>query len=142
MSAYELDLLRQSAAGLPFFALYLLASLLMLGLFMMLYIYITPHRELALIRNGNISAAASLSGALIGFVIPLSKTVTQAASIVELFMWSAAALIIQLVAYVLAGRALPNLSQRIVADDRAAGLFMGAFAIAVGLLNSAAMTTG
>ena len=48
-------------------------SLALTALFLAIYVRITPYREFALIRAGNVAAAASLSGALLGFVIPLAS---------------------------------------------------------------------
>ena len=114
--------------------------MILLGLFLLFYVTITRHREIHLIRTGNLAAAMSLGGAVIGFAIPLAKSIAQSISIAELLLWSLAALMVQLLAYAIVGRILPNLSQRIVADDRAAGSFVALIAIAIGLLNAAAMT--
>ena len=37
-----------------------------------LYIMLTPHKEISLIRDGNTAAAVSLGGVLIGLAIPLA----------------------------------------------------------------------
>lgn len=42
------------------------------------YIFITPYREIALIREGNAAAAAGLGGAILGFVLPLASTIVLA----------------------------------------------------------------
>jgi len=70
-----------SFAGFDDFLVYLAVSLAFLGLFVAIYIRITPYRELSLIRDGNMAASFSLSGALLGFIIPLSATVIVALSV-------------------------------------------------------------
>ena len=66
-------MLTQSLAGLPAFLSYFAAAIGLLALFLLTYILITPYREIALIREGNPAAAASLSGAILGFVLPLAS---------------------------------------------------------------------
>ena len=59
-----------SFAGFDDFLVYLAVALVLLGLFIAIYIRVTPYREIALIREGNMAAAFSLSGSILGFVIP------------------------------------------------------------------------
>ena len=65
-----MEILKYSIAGLPSFGLYLLASFVLLAVFLAIYVAITPYKEITLIREGNTAAAASVSGAMLGFVIP------------------------------------------------------------------------
>jgi len=58
-------ILSQSAAGLPSFFTYALAALVLVALFVTIYIHITPHREMELIRQGNVAAAVSFGGAVV-----------------------------------------------------------------------------
>jgi len=60
--------LAQLLAGLPAFLLYLALGLGLLGIFVAVYVGVTPYREIALIREGNTAAAISLSGAIVGYV--------------------------------------------------------------------------
>ena len=48
---------------LPAFVAYLALGILYFVAFVVTYIWITPQREMALIRDGNLSAAISLGGA-------------------------------------------------------------------------------
>src|SRR3954463_13176759 len=67
--------------------------------FVAIYVMVTPHRELRLIREGNTAAALSLGGAILGYTVPLAKAVAQSAGIHEMLLWAGVALIAQLVAY-------------------------------------------
>ena len=67
----------QSIAGLPDFLLYFVVALLLLAAFVAIYVRVTPYREFVLIRGGNIAAAISLTGALIGFVLPLASAIAR-----------------------------------------------------------------
>jgi len=52
---------------LPAFLIWFPTSTVLLALFGAIYLSITPWAELALIRAGNTAAAASFSGALLGY---------------------------------------------------------------------------
>lgn len=108
--------------------------------FVAIYVTITPHREFHLIRQGNSAAAISLSGAILGYTIPLAKAVAQSESILDMLLWSGVALVAQLVAYGISRMILPQLSAHVDEGKVASSIFMAAIAVAIGLLNSAAMT--
>ena len=74
----------QSIAGLPDFLLYFVVALLLLAAFVAIYVRVTPYREFVLIRGGNIAAAISLTGALIGFVLPLASAIAHSVNPVDI----------------------------------------------------------
>ena len=104
-----------------------------------LYSAITSHRELMLIRAGNKAAALSFGGAIVGFVIPVGKAVAQSTSLLDLLVWSAIAFVAQLCAYGVAALMVPHLRKSIEEDQIASGIVLTALAIAIGVLNAAAM---
>jgi hypothetical protein len=63
-----MDQFLQSVFGLDDFLLYFAMSLALLAAFLAIYVRITPYREFALIREGNVAASLSLSGAMLGLV--------------------------------------------------------------------------
>jgi putative membrane protein len=132
--------LSESLAGLPAFILYFALALALLAVFFALYAAITPYKELVLIREGNVAAAISLGGALIGFVLPLARAVTQSVSALDLVAWGVVALVVQLVVFVAVGKLVPRFVAAIREGRVAAATLLAALAIAVGLLNAAAMT--
>lgn len=129
-----------SFAGFDDFLVYLAVSLAFLGLFVAIYIRITPYRELALIRDGNMAASFSLSGALLGFIVPLSAAVRFSVSLVDMAIWAALALVVQLCAFIAVKLMIPTLAHDVVAGKSAQGFFLGAFSLGVGLLNAACMS--
>ncbi|MCC7221740.1 MAG: DUF350 domain-containing protein [Candidatus Contendobacter sp.] len=133
-------MLTQSLAGVPAFLSYFAAAIGLLAAFLLLYLWITPYREISLIREGNAAAAASLSGAMIGFVLPLASVITHSASLPDMAIWGLIALLVQLLAYVAARWLLPNLARDIPAGQIASGVFLAALSLATGLLNAACMT--
>jgi len=130
----------ESFAGFDDFLIYLGISALLLVMFVAIYVRITPYREVGLIRDGNMAAAFSLSGALIGMVIPLSNAVKFSVNPVDMVIWGFIALAIQLLVFVIARIALPHIAQDIPASKQASGFFLGAISIAAGILNAACMT--
>jgi putative membrane protein len=136
----DTDILIHSARGIDEFLIYLAASFVLLTIFVAIYIRITPYREITLIREGNVSAAASLSGAVIGFAIPLAHAIAQSVTFAEMGMWGIIALAVQLLVFFVVRRVMPGIASDIPAGKLAPGLFLGALSIATGMLNSACMT--
>ena len=126
--------------GLPLFAAYFGLGLLLLGAFVLIYLRITPYREISLIRSGNVAAAASLGGAIIGFVLPVASSIENSVSLIDMLLWSVISLVVQLLAFVIARAVVPAISKNVEDGQLASGVFLGAVAIALGLLNAACMT--
>ncbi|MCP5157831.1 MAG: DUF350 domain-containing protein [Gammaproteobacteria bacterium] len=133
-------MLIQSLAGLPAFLMYFATAMGMLTLFALIYVSITPYQEIVLIRKGNTAAAASLSGAILGFVLPLASAIAHSVSLPDMAVWGLVALSIQLLAYAAARLLLPNLVHDIPAGRIATGIFAGALSLTIGILNAACMT--
>lgn len=129
----------QSLAGLPLFVLYFVVTILLTVAFIAIYIGVTPYREIQLIREGNTAAALSLSGAVLGFVLPLSSAVRHSAGLLDMLIWSAVALVVQLLVYLVMRCLLPGLNEDIPAGKLAPGLLLGTLALASGILNAACM---
>lgn len=129
-----------SFAGFDDFLLYLAVSLAFVALFVAIYIRLTPYRELALIREGNMAASFSLSGSLLGFIVPLAATVRYSVGLADMAVWAALALVVQLCAFVAVKLVVPNLAHDIQAGRTAQGFFLGSVSLGVGLLNAACMS--
>ena len=127
-------------SGLPAFGAYFLLALALFVAFMAIYVRITPHPEIRLIREGNVAAAASLGGASIGFALPLAAAIEYSVSLLDMLLWAAVALVVQLIGFGLVRLAIRDIGQQIEQGRVAAGVLLGAIAIAVGLLNAASMT--
>ncbi len=127
-------------AGLPNFLIYLVASIVCVVAFVLIYVWITPHRELHLIHQGNIAASLALSGVVLGYAIPLANVVTHAVSLTDLAIWALVAASVQIVGYVLMRLVVKDLSAGITEGRTSLGLAYGVVALALGLLNSACIT--
>ena len=122
------------------FLVYFAVAAILLIAFIVVYIRVTPWSEFALIREGNMAASFSLTGAVLGFVAPLSAVVQHSVNLVDLAIWGVIALVVQVLAFVVVKLALPNLARDIPANNGAAGFLLGGLSLAVGLLNAACMS--
>ena len=137
MAQYEL---MASFAGFDDFLIYLGIAAVLLAVFIAIYVRITPYREIKLIREGNTAAAFSLSGTIIGMVLPLASALEFSVGLIDLAVWATIALVVQILVFIIARMALPNIVNDIPEGKQASGIFLGAISIAAGLLNAAAMT--
>ncbi|RZA18530.1 MAG: DUF350 domain-containing protein [Lysobacteraceae bacterium] len=126
--------------GLANFAAYFSVGIGFVLLYVVLYVYATPHRELALIREGNVAAAIALAGALLGFALPLSSALRVAVDVFDLGVWAGVALLAQAAAYGLVRWLLDRFPQRIDRGELAAAVLSAVIHVSVGLVNSAAMS--
>lgn len=124
---------------LPSFLAYLAVALAILAVFMVAYLWFTPYREIALIREGNAAAAVSLAGTLIGFALPVAAVIRNTRDLSDLAIWSGIACLVQLATYLVARVTLPHLAEDIPAGRTAPALFLAALSVAVGLINAACM---
>jgi putative membrane protein len=127
-------------ATLPNFLAYLGTALALVAAFVTIYLYVTPYDEIALIRSNNTAAAISLSGALLGFAMPIANVIAHSDTLIDLAVWGAIAGVVQLLAWGVARVALPHLEEDIGAGRVAPATFVAALSLTVGLLNAACMT--
>ncbi|WP_313950337.1 DUF350 domain-containing protein [Accumulibacter sp.] len=125
---------------LPAFLAYFAVALVLLALFLLIYLNVTPYHELALIRAGNTAAAVSLSGALLGFAMPVANVIAHSDTLIGLAVWGAIAGVVQLLAYLVLRFALPQLNQDIPSGKMAPAVFLAVVSLTVGLINAACMT--
>ena len=129
-----------SFAGFDDFLVYLAVSLVLTALFIAIYVRVTPYREIALIREGNMAASFSLSGSLLGFVIPLAAAVKYSVSLVDMAIWGLIALLVQLAAFVCVKLLIPTITRDIPAGNGAQGFFLGSLSLGAGILSAACMS--
>ena len=128
-------------ANLSEFLLFFVAAAALTLIFVVLYTRVTRHNELALIKKNSTAAALAFSGSLIGFAVPLASTMVNSVTVVEMVLWGLVALIVQVLVYLVIRLPMPRISERIDADEVAAGIWLGSCSIVAGILNAAAMTT-
>jgi putative membrane protein len=122
------------------YALHLLASLVLLAVFVGVYTRITPFQEFALIRQGNIAAALSLGGAILGFCFTLSSSIQHNDTFPTFLMWAVGAMVVQALVYAGLTRALPDMDAAIESDNIGMGALMGTISVTVGAINAACLS--
>lgn len=137
-----LEALRMSVSfqSLLSFVVYIIVAGGLFALFQMAYTRLTPHKEFAQIREGNVAAAVALGGALIGFALPASNVITYSISVLDVVIWAVIAAVVQLLAFTATSMVLKDLSARITRGELAAAIYTASVSISVGFLNSACMT--
>ena len=126
--------------ALPHFLAYFAAATLLAVLFLAIYVQITPHREMALIRDGNAAAAAQLTGTFLGFAIPVAIVIGNSVSIPDMLLWGAVAALVQLTVFFAISRLLfKSISQRITEQCASSGIFIGGMGLGFGILQAACM---
>ncbi|WP_395647060.1 DUF350 domain-containing protein [Terricaulis sp.] len=133
-------MLSDLATSIGAFAAYFGVALALTVTFVFIYMQTTPHKEFALIRDGNGAAALGLAGAVLGFVLPLALVISVSHAISEALIWGAIALIVQVAGHWLARLLFPKLNADIAAGKYAAAIVQAAFAIVLGLLQAACWT--
>lgn len=122
------------------FLLYFGVALVFEAVFVALYMAVTPHHEGTLIEQGNTAAAISLGGAVLGFTLPLGSAIVHSVSLLDMAIWSAVALLVQLAVYLLVNFLLRGVSRRIEEGNVAAATILAVASLAIGMINAASMT--
>lgn len=135
-----MEFLSFSLAGLDEFLAYFGLAIGFVAVFLVAYTRVTPYREFRLIREGNAAAAASLSGALLGFTMPLASSIVHSVHPWDMMIWAAVALLVQLLVFLLVRFTLVDVARRIPEGDVASGVLLGAVSLCAGVLNAACMT--
>lgn len=137
LEALSISLNKAAVLG---FVMYILGAAVLFALFQFIYTRVTPHKEFELIRSGNVAAAIALGGAVIGFAIPASNVIAYSISMLDFVVWAVIAAVVQLLAFMVTSLVLKGASARIKNGEIAAGIYIAAVAISVGMLNAACMT--
>lgn len=126
-------------AGFPDFIIQLGVAL---GLFitsLTIYVLMTPHKELALIRAGNPSASLAFGGVVVGLAIPLGSCLAHSFGVWDLLIWGVVTLLLQLLAFRFADIFLRGLPRRIAEGDVAAAVFLMSVKIGLAIILSGAV---
>jgi putative membrane protein len=127
-------------AGLPVLIVHLAVTT---GIFIVgiaVYLWVTPYHEVRLVRQGNVAAAVTASGAMLALVVPLAATMANSVSVPDIALWGAVAVVLQLIAFGAVALLFRELRLAIERGDIAPALVLAATQLSTGILNAAAMT--
>src|SRR5215470_10764999 len=86
-------------AGFPDFLIQLGVALGLYVASIVIYVLMTPHKELALIREGNPSAAMAFGAIAVGLAIPLGACLAHSFGLLDLVIWGVITLLLQTIAF-------------------------------------------
>src|SRR5215813_6772159 len=86
-------------SGFPQFILQLGVALILFIASLFIYVIMTPHKELDLIRAGDPSAALAFGGVVVGLAIPLGACLAHALGILDLVIWGIVTLLLQMIVF-------------------------------------------
>ena len=126
--------------GIPFLLTHFGVTIVMLVVGAFIYIKITSHDEMALIRDGNNAAAVSLSGAILGLAIPLAFCMANSVNVYDIVIWGLVTLVIQLVTFWIIDLWLRDLSRKIEDGQVGTAILLASVKLAVASINAAAIS--
>ncbi|CAN5397191.1 DUF350 domain-containing protein [soil metagenome] len=115
------------------FCLYAFSSIAILGIFGKIYMWLTPYHEFEQIKKGSTAPAIALSGALIGFTMPLLSVSYHGVNFVDFLLWSGVAGLFQLMLFKILYWIIP---MQIEEDNKSIAILYASLAICVGLINA------
>ena len=127
-------------SGSPFLLTHFGVTIVMLVVGVFIYIKITSHDEMALIRDGNNAAAVSLSGAILGLAIPLAFCMANSVNVYDIVIWGLVTLVIQLVTFWIIDLWLRDLSRKIEDGQVGTAILLASVKLAVASINAAAIS--
>jgi putative membrane protein len=129
-------------ANLPLYLGFFGTALGLLIAGLTIYLWITPYSELRLIRAGNRAAAFSLGGTAVGLAITLTSVASSTWRLAELAAWGAVGLAAQIVTFLVVAYVILGGFREAIQEDRVGyGIALGAFSVAVGILNAGALSS-
>ncbi len=128
------------AAGLPVLILHFAVTVTILALGVAIYIWMTPYRELELIRGGNVAAAIAMSGAILSMAIPLAFSLSVSVGVTDVLAWGGVTLAILLMVYKIIDLLLKDLAARIEAGEIGAAILLAAVKLSVAAITAAAVS--
>jgi len=132
--------LQSLLSGLPTLLLQFAAAAAIYCAGIAAYKRLTPYHELDLIRSGNVAAAITLGGALVGLAMPIGATLARSLSVADILVWGAVAALLQAAAFGLASLLLKELPARVERGDVAAAVVAAAVQLSVGIIVAGAMS--
>ena len=127
-------------SGIPFLLTHFGVTIVMLVVGAFIYIKITSHDEMALIRDGNNAAAVSLSGAILGLAIPLAFCMANSVNVYDIVIWGLVTLVIQLVTFWIIDLWLRDLSRKIEDGQVGTAILLASVKLAAASINAAAIS--
>lgn len=118
------------ASGFPWLIFYLIIVTIIYIAGLVIYVKITPIKELQLIEEGNVAAAITFSALIIGLALPLAACLINKFSLLDVAAWGTLSLFLQLFLFRMTDGFFSQMSRRIERNEIAPALVLGAFKLA------------
>lgn len=121
---------------------YIGVATVLLAIGVVLFEVTTKSKELELIRNGKKAAVYAFGGRILGLAIVLYSSISNSVSILDMVLWGALAIVLQIVLFYLADLLIPRLSmtKENDANNEAVGLLLLFLSISIGLIIAGSLT--
>ena len=125
--------------GLPVLTMHVIATLAILAAGVWVYEKVTPYHEVQLIKDGNVAAAVTFSGAILGIAIPLAFAMNASIGLIDVAIWGVITVVFQSITFVLLDILMKDTRNRIEEEQMSAAVVMAAVKLAVGAILAAAV---
>ena len=127
-------------SGLPILIIHFITTILIFSFAASVYMRITPNHEIDLINEGNIAAAISIGGAILGLAIPMAFCLASSINVYDIVIWGLVILFIQIITYYILDFVLKGISQKIKKGEVAPVLLVAFIKISIGMMTAAAIS--
>lgn len=127
-------------AGLPVLLAQLAVTTALFAVGLVVYVWLTPYRELKLLREGNVAAAIVIVGEMLALVVPLAAMLAHSVNVPDILLWGIITIILQLIAAGAVALVVRHLPAAIERGEIAPALVLAGAQISAGILNAAAMS--
>lgn len=131
--------LNSLAAGLPWLIFYLIIVTIIYLAGIIIYVKLTPHKELALVQEGNMAAAISFSALVIGLALPLAACLVNKFGLIDVAIWGTVSLFLQLFLFRVTDAIFRGMPERIEANEVPAATVLASFKIAGSIMLAVAI---
>lgn len=128
------------ASGFPVMLLHLAVTFGLLALAATVYAFLTPWREVRLIREGNSAAALGFGAVLVSLALPLAVSMSVSTSLRDIAVWGVATVVLQLLVFRVVDLMLTGLPQRIERGEMSAAIVLAGAKLSSAMLVAAALT--
>ena len=133
--------LQSLANGFPHLLLHLSVLTVIYVIGIVIYVKLTPHKELELVQEGNVAAATTFSALVIGLVLPLAAVIYRNAGVWDIVIWGTVSLFLQLFLFRVTDFIFRGMPSRIENNELAPAIVLAAFKLAGSIALASALVT-
>ena len=122
------------ATGFPWLIFYLLAMTAIYLTGLLVYVKLTPYRELELVQQGNMAAAVTFSSLVVSLSLPLAACMVNRYSIQDSVVWGVLSLLLQILLFRVTDAVFKGMPERIENNEVPAATVFASFKIAGSIL--------